>query len=232
MIVTLTPVKTITSRALVVTTAALAALAMTTGSASAHVEPGTPVAHAEAPPADDLAAWAESTSAVVDVPRRALLAYGAADLALRESCGLTWNTLAAIGDVESDHGRFGEARLDEEGVAQPLIIGLPLDGRPGIMRIGDSDDGALDGDREFDRAVGPMQFIPGTWAEFGVDGDGDGAANPHDLDDAALATAHHLCAGGRDLTDGADWWEALYGYNRSLPYGQRVHEVAGALAES
>ena len=38
--------------------------------------------------------------------------------------------------------------------------------------------GRLDGDDTWDRAVGPMQFIPSTWAWSGRDGDGDGVAQP------------------------------------------------------
>jgi membrane-bound lytic murein transglycosylase B len=48
--------------------------------------------------------------------------------------------------------------------------------------------------------MGPMQFIPGTWRLFGVDGDGDGVADPQDVEDASAATAAYLCYGGRDLS--------------------------------
>jgi len=40
----------------------------------------------------------------------------------------------------------------------------------------DSDGGALDGDARYDRATGPMQFLPGTWRSIGADGNGDGVA--------------------------------------------------------
>ena len=49
----------------------------------------------------------------------------------------------------------------------------------------------------YDRAVGPMQFIPSTWSVIGVDGDNDGKRNPQDIDDAALATAVYLCSATR-----------------------------------
>jgi membrane-bound lytic murein transglycosylase B len=205
-----------------------------TGPPAAAAEPGTARNQAAAPAADTLAEWAEETSDAVGVPERALLAYAAADLALREEepgCGLSWSTLAGIGRVESNHGRFGGARLDDEATARPEIVGLPLDGSPGIALIVDTDGGELDGDTELDRAVGPMQFIPGTWAQWRSDGDGDDVRDPHDLDDAALAAGRYLCAGDRDLTTGDGWWAALYAYNRSVEYGQRVYEITNAISE-
>lgn len=223
-----------TSRGLVVTTASLVALAVTAGVALA-AEPGEPVRQAAPPPSvDELGDWADAVSDATGVPERVLFAYGAADLELRDSqpdCGLTWNTLAGIGSVESNHARFGGADLDDGGRATPEIIGLPLDGRPGVKLIADTDGGALDGDTEFDRAVGPMQFIPETWARFGADADGDGTEDPHDIDDAALGAGRYLCAGDRTVATGDGWWAALLSYNRSTAYGQRVHDIAGELAE-
>ena len=57
------------------------------------------------------------------------------------------------------------------------IIGLPLDGSHGVKRIEDTDDGRLDGDPVFDRAIGPLQFIPTTWEDWASDADGDGVAD-------------------------------------------------------
>jgi len=166
-----------------------------------------------------------------DVPARALRAYQAAALAVQTSdpsCGLDWALLAGIGRVESNHGRYGGSRLDTDGVARPLIIGIPLDGRPGVARIGDSDRGVFDGDTTFDRAVGPMQFIPGTWARSGADGDGDGRLDPHDIDDAALAAARYLCAGDARVSDVPGALAALMRYNHSVAYGVRVLGLAAA----
>ena len=74
-----------------------------------------------------------------------------------------------------DHGRLGRADLDADGVARPSIVGVRLDGSPGLAEIPDTDGGHLDGDAAYDRAVGPMQFLPATWARYGADGDGDGS---------------------------------------------------------
>ena len=74
------------------------------------------------------------------------------------TCRLGWHLLAAIGRVESDHGRFGANQLDSSGLAIPGIFGPPLNGTAGTRTITDTDAGQLDGDTEYDRAVGPMQF--------------------------------------------------------------------------
>ncbi len=133
-------------------------------------------------------------------------------------CGLPWTLLAGIGRVESDHGRYGGARLGADGVSRPRIIGLRLDGRGPVAAIRDTDDGRLDGDRVWDRAVGPMQFIPSTWATAARDGDGDGRTSPHDLDDAAAAAAAYLCSGAGSLRDPATQAAALYRYNQDDYY--------------
>src|SRR5215210_2192569 len=69
-------------------------------------------------------------------------------------------------------------------------------------------------------AMGPMQFLPSTWAQYGVDGNGDGEANIMDPEDAIPAAASYLVAGGAP----DDWYAALYTYNRA---GWYVREVLG-----
>ncbi|ASW56878.1 hypothetical protein CIK06_26025 [Plantactinospora sp. KBS50] len=180
-------------------------------------------------PADALAGWAQQTSAKVNIPVVALQAYGYAELVLsrtKPSCGLTWTTLAAIGKVESDHGSANGSTLLPDGRVEPPIIGLPLDGQGGRQRITDTDGGALDGDREYDRALGPMQFIPTTWRTAGVDADNDGTADPQDIDDAALAAGNYLCAGDRNLSIVEDWWAAILSYNEVQPYARAVYNAA------
>ncbi|HEY8373786.1 MAG TPA: lytic murein transglycosylase, partial [Pseudonocardiaceae bacterium] len=77
-----------------------------------------------------------------------------------------------------------------------------------------------------------MQFIPSTWAQWAADGDGDGKADPQDLDDAALAAARYLCAGNRDLGTGKGWWAAVMSYNNSVEYAQKVFGLADTYARA
>jgi membrane-bound lytic murein transglycosylase B len=100
------------------------------------------------------------------------------------------------------------------------VYGPRLDGASFVL-VPDSDGGALDGDAEVDRAVGPLQFIPQTWERWRADGDGDGATDPQDLDDAALAAAHYLCAAG-DLSDPVALHRAVFSYNHDEDYVQLV----------
>ena len=204
------------------------------GIVAADVDRGTPVAQA-APlgKAADLDAWSTATAASTGVPARALLAYGAAERGQRAAtpdCRLSWTLLAGIGRIESDHGRLGRADLDADGVARPPVVGVPLDGSDGVAEIRDTDGGRLDGDAVHDRAVGPMQFLPATWARYGADGNGDGVADPHQLDDAARAAAAYLCADGRDTASGRGWWDGVLAYNRSVGYARLVWSAADRYA--
>ena len=155
-----------------------------------------------------------------DLPQAAMSAYqdAAASMASTDpACHLPWTLLAAIGRVESDHGRYGGSVLATDGVSRPEIIGVALNGKGPVAAIHDTDRGRLDGDATWDRAVGPMQFIPSTWAWAGRDGDGDGRLDPHDLDDAALAAGDYLCSGA-DLRDSDTMDAAILRYNPSDYY--------------
>ncbi|TDV46158.1 hypothetical protein CLV71_111116 [Actinophytocola oryzae] len=204
----------------------------------AHVTPGAvapPQPQAGAVGEDPLRTWADRVAGIVDVPARALMAYGNAELVLRATqpgCHISWATIAGIGRVESDHGRFGGAQLREDGRPSRPIIGVPLDGSEGVRAIGDTDDGRYDGDAQVDRAVGPMQFIPSTWRKWASDANLDGVGDPQQIDDAALAAGRYLCAGGRDLATPKDWWAAVFSYNNSVPYGQKVFGLADDYARA
>lgn len=161
------------------------------------------------------------------IPGRAVTAYRAA--ARGAPCTIDWTLIAAIGLVETDHGRYGGATLTRAGIATPKIIGPALTGSDGFALIRDTDDGVVDGDRVHDRAVGPMQFIPGTWRWAGADGDGDRRRDPHDIDDAAAATAGYLCRVG-DLGDPDRRRAAVLTYNQSAAYADAVLSVAAAYA--
>ena len=166
-----------------------------------------------------------------DIPSVALAAYQRAAAVIGSAdagCHLDWSLIAAIGRVESDHGRAGGSALDAAGVAVPAIVGRALDGTNRTALVSDTDAGQLDGDPAYDRAVGPLQFVPTTWGVVGVDGDNDGQRNPQDVDDAALAAAVYLCSGDGDLAIPADLATAVRRYNPSKRYVALVLEIAKA----
>jgi hypothetical protein len=174
-----------------------------------------------------------SPAAARNIPQVALAAYlrsAAVINAADPTCRLDWSLLGAIGQVESDQGRAGGSRLDRQGVDRPAVIGPRLDGRHGPSVVKDTDAGRLDGDRRFDRAVGPMQFLPATWAAVAVDGDDDGRRDVQDIDDASLGSAVYLCADHDDLTTAAGRRAALLRYNHSPAYVARVLTIARDLS--
>lgn len=139
-------------------------------------------------------------------------------------CALRPAIMAGIGWRESYHGTYGGAVADPSGDIAPPIIGIPLDGTNGTARIVDSDNGVWDTDTVWDRAVGPMQFIPGSWVLFGQDGNADGIKNPHNIFDAALAAVAHLCAASpTDMNASEEALRtALFAYNHSTEYVDAV----------
>ena len=178
------------------------------------------------------AQWLIRAAAQTGIPDRALRAYVAAAGAANDSaptCGIGWNTVAAVGFIESAHGTYGGGSLTNTGQASGPIVGPSLNGA-GFAAIPDTDAGALDGDARWDHAVGPMQFIPSTWQLAGRDGNGDGKADPFNIDDAALSAASYLCAHGRDLTTAQGWTDAINSYNQSDSYLRQVRDQATAYA--
>jgi hypothetical protein len=134
-----------------------------------------------------------SRAAITDIPlgyRRLYL------LAARRCAGLSWAVLAAIGKVESDHGRSRllgvRSGWNPAGAAGPMQFGI------GVGRAGNA------------------------WARFGGDFDGDGITSVYDPGDAIPAAADYLCAHGAPHRLDA----ALYAYNPSWAYVTRVKRVA------
>jgi hypothetical protein len=157
------------------------------------------------------------------IPGTVLAAYqkAANDLAVaKPACHITWPLLAGIGKVESAHASGG--RVDAAGNTRGKILGPVLDGGPGMAAISDTDQGRYDGNTQWDRAVGPMQFIPGSWAAFGADGNGDGVKDPHNIFDATRAAGDYLCAGGSDLSNPQGLVQAVLRYNHSMDYVSTV----------
>jgi hypothetical protein len=134
-----------------------------------------------------------SRAATADIPAtyRRLYLVGA-----RRCRGLSWAVLAAIGKVESDHGRAQlpgvRSGWNAAGAAGPMQFGI------GQGRAGNA------------------------WARYGGDFDQNGRVSVYDPGDAIPAAARYLCAAGapRRLNG------ALYAYNHSWTYVTRVKRLA------
>lgn len=111
--------------------------------------------------------------------------------------GLNWAILAGIGRVECDHGRDPDPSCSKEGAVNSAGAG------------------------------GPMQFLAQSWAQYGVDGDGDGRIDRWDPADAISGSANYLRASGAP----SDYKQALFAYNHAGWYVTEVEHWA-ALYES
>jgi membrane-bound lytic murein transglycosylase B len=163
------------------------------------------------------------------IPAMALAAYRNAERLMASAapaCGISWNLLAGIGRIESMHANGGAT--DSRGTAVRPIYGPALDGTlPGNEVIVQS----RTADRiAYARAMGPMQFLPGTWARYASDGDGDGKADVQNLFDSTLAAARYLCSGGLNLRDPSQVMAAILRYNNSVAYARNVLGWAAAYA--
>ncbi|MBY0443240.1 MAG: lytic murein transglycosylase [Mycobacteriaceae bacterium] len=163
------------------------------------------------------------------IPTIALSAYRNAEQKMAVSdpgCGVSWNLLAGIGRIESMHANFGAT--DARGTPVRPIFGPALDGTlPGNEVVVASSTG---GQLTYARAMGPMQFLPGTWARYAADGEGDGISDPQNLYDSTLAAAQYLCSGGLNLREPSQVMTAVLRYNNSMPYARNVLGWAAAYA--
>ena len=163
------------------------------------------------------------------IPAMALSAYRNAESMMATAhpgCGVSWNLLAGIGRIESMHANGGAT--DARGTAVRPIYGPTLDGTlPGNEVIVQS----RAADRvTYARAMGPMQFLPGTWSRYASDGDGDGKADVQNVFDSTLAAARYLCSGGLNLRDQGQVMAAILRYNNSVAYARNVLGWAAAYA--
>jgi membrane-bound lytic murein transglycosylase B len=159
-----------------------------------------------------------------DLSLVALDAYWRASMVTRyvnSACRLKWTALAGIGRVESLHGTYGGGPLDGNGDTVAPIIGIALDGSRNTAVIRDTDGGSIDTDPVWDRAVGPMAFIPSSWRAYGRDGNRDGRNDVQNIYDAALASSVLLCRAA-PLDNDANLRAAYYMYNRSDVYVDMV----------
>lgn len=183
----------------------------------------------------ELERWSDDVARQTGIPARVVSAYGRAEQWMRielPRCHLSWGTLAGIGRVESRHGTLDGNRIRDNGMPRTPIYGVPLDGSRGLRELPDADNGKFDGDRKWERAVGPMQFLPATWGRFGGRAVRDGGRpDPQNIDDSALAAGRYLCSDGRDLATRRDWWDGVLAYNADTRYAQDVYSGAAAYAD-
>jgi murein DD-endopeptidase MepM/ murein hydrolase activator NlpD len=71
-------------------------------------------------------------------------------------------------------------------------------------------------------AIGWMQFMPDTWARWGIDANGDGVADPWNAEDAIYSSARYLAATG----GAADISGAVFSYNHAQWYVDEVLQLA------
>lgn len=184
-----------------------------------------PAAKSVATTAPQFRIAADLPSGPLGIPGIVLQAYKLA--ATREAsenpgCKIPWFLLAGIGRIESNHANNGD--VDRSGDSLVAIQGPVLDGSlPGNEVI-------PNGDGTHARAMGPMQFIPSTWAAWGADGNGDGKIDPNNVFDATYSAARYLCAGVTDIMTEKNKVAAVYRYNHSMDYVANVLAWAAAYA--
>jgi cell wall-associated NlpC family hydrolase len=150
-----------------------------------------------------------SAGAMQDVPPGYLALYQAA----ADTCpGLPWPVLAAIGKVESDHGR---------STAQGVAFGQNFAGAAGPMQFG------VGGKAGNTWGGAPVHRVPPQLG-YGTDGNGDGVADVYQPADAIFAAARYLCANG--ALRGADIPSAVFAYNHAPWYVTKVLAVASSYA--
>lgn len=157
-----------------------------------------PATQPKVPQASEFDEWASKTSQWLDIPLRAMTGYAKATVTLTKEipgCHLSWVTLAAIGKVTSDHGRAQGGQLGTTGV-----LTKPL----GTIEVRDFYNKVV----STANAAGPMQLSPALWAKYKTSASG-GNPDVQNIDDAALATGHALCADGHDLSQGQTWWDSV-----------------------
>ena len=136
-----------------------------------------------------------------------------------------WRLVAAVGAVESAHA--AGRSVNAFGDVWPPVLGPVLDGTTdGLVAVSDSDGGRLDFDAVWDRAVGPMQLLPATVVHAGLDGNGDGIVDPHNVWDATASASAYLCVAGAAAAAS----DAVFAYNHRDEYVAKVLSAYVAIA--
>lgn len=121
-------------------------------------------------------------------------------------------------------GYLAAAKRFELGPRGPAILA-------GVHSV-ESDFGRLNDVTSSAGAQGHFQFLPSSWAIFGVDGDENGTKDQFDFDDAVMGAANHLLqSGGGDSSAPNFWHDALFGYNHAEWYVSDVLAAAARLGD-
>ncbi|MDO5669798.1 MAG: hypothetical protein Q4G50_07325 [Corynebacterium sp.] len=202
----------------------LVALCLSTSACSDRLEPAPPVRHKDV---DQMQQWSSSRAEPYGIPERQLRAYAFAawSSAQESGCQVGWPTLAALGALLSDHGRVNGAEVGEDGATTVALRGLNLMRPEHPQEVPDTDAGIIDGDSHRDIPVGPLQIMPSRWEQFGVSAEPHRPADPDNIDDAALTTAHILCTAG-DPTSPEGWDAGLKEIDPDPEFIKAVHARA------
>jgi len=143
--------------------------------------------------------------------------------------GAEWTPATAAGAVTCEASPDGRARIPEELMAlyARAAAEYGIGGR-GVFVLAAINKVETDFGRNVAvssaGAVGWMQFMPATWAAYGVDADGDGRPDPNTPADAIFAAARYLAASGAP----GDWYRAIFAYNHADWYVREVEALADA----
>jgi cell wall-associated NlpC family hydrolase len=121
---------------------------------------------------------------------------------------------AAVAEIPPEHLAVMQQVSNQTGIPWQILAAISKVESGFGSNMGPSSAGAL----------GYCQFMPGTWAGYGVDGDGDGIADPYNYRDCIPAMGSYLMANGAP----ADMQRALYAYNHLWSYVESVLAIAAS----
>jgi hypothetical protein len=142
------------------------------------------------------------TIEVAGIPAEYLADYQSSAARFRLG-GDGWSYLAAIGKIETDHGRSSA---------------------PGV-HSGQNSHGCCAGPMQIHNGFGSGE---GTWGQYKTDGNGDGSLDIYAPADAIATAARYVQASGAP----DDWRRAVFAYNRADWYVAQVFEQAAAYRQA
>ena len=143
-------------------------------------------------------------------------------------CGVSWNWLPGIGRIESGHAGGGapsSSRHRDQPDPSPARPDGTLPGNEVIVQQ------SVGSRRHLRLVMGPMQFLPGTWARYASDGDGDGIADPQNLFDSyPVGGPIPVQRRAQPARPPGEATAAILRYNNSVAYAAERAGLAAAYA--